>query len=194
MGIIQAGNLARLFNMRQIGEIVFYAFPDNLFVDSMGVGRIPTVDIYYAKVGNIGMSVFTTTIRQQYIDSLMNRERNMFFSSLLYTMKLIGSRFLITVDSISDANRNRKTYLITNSSRLVGLLKNKENYVLIKNRRMRNSLALIVSMARFQNIPAIQVIFPIREVTESKIQHSFQNLIDLIKDVMIFVDGFKQNG
>lgn len=186
--------MARLFNMRQIGEIVFYAFPDNLFVDSMGVGRIPTVDIYYAKVGNIGMSIFTTTIRQQYIDSLMNRERNMFFSSLLYAMKLIDSRFLITVDSISDANSNRKTYLITNSSKLVELLKNKENYVLIKNRRMRNSLALVVSMARFQNIPAIQVIFPIHEVTESKIQNSFQNLIDLIKDVMIFVDGFQQNG
>lgn len=186
MGVIQAGNLVRLFNMRPIGEIVFYGFPDNLIVDSMGIGKIPTVDIYYAKTGDFRVSVFTTMVRQQYIDSLSNRERNMFFSALLYVMKLIDSRFLITVDCVNTIGRNKKAYLVVNSSKLAERFKNREDYVLIKSRRIRSSLSLVVAMARFQKITAAQIILPIRELTESKVQQGFQSLVGLIKDALVF--------
>lgn len=193
MGVIQAGNLVRLFNMRPVGEIIFYGFPDNLIVDSMGVGKIPTVDIYYAKTGDFGVSVFTTMVRQQYIDSLANRERNMFFSALIYVMKLIDSRFLVTVDCVSTTGRNSKSYLIVNSSKLAEMFKNREDYVLIKDKRVRSSLSLIVAMARFQKIPAVQIILPIRELTESKVQQGFQSLVGLIKDALAFIGGPQQN-
>jgi predicted ATP-grasp superfamily ATP-dependent carboligase len=193
MGVIQAGNLVRLFNMRQVGEIVFYGFPDNLIVDSMGVGKIPTVDIYYAKTGGFGVSVFTTMVRQQYIDSLSNRERNMFFSALLYVMKLIDSRFLVTVDCVSTIGKNRKAYLIVNSSKLAERFRDREDYVLIKSRRIRSSLSLVVAMARFQKIPAAQIILPLRELTESKVQQGFQSLVGLIKDALVFIGEPQQN-
>ncbi|MDW8033944.1 MAG: hypothetical protein RMI79_03275 [Nitrososphaerota archaeon] len=187
MGIIQAGNLIRLFNMKHIGEIIFYAFPDNLIIDSMGVGRIPTIDIYYAKTGDFKVSVFTTMIRQQYIDSLLNRERNMLFSALLYVMKLMDSRFLITVDCISRTSRYEKAHLIVNSSELVERFKGSEEYTLIEKRKIRNSLSLIIAMARFVKIPALQLILPIRELTEDNVQRCLQHLVSLIKDAFAYV-------
>ncbi|MEM2941541.1 MAG: hypothetical protein QW304_08355 [Thermoproteota archaeon] len=193
MGVIQAGNLVRLFNMKPVGEIVFYGFPDNLIVDSMGIGKIPTVDIYYAKTGGFGVSVFTTMVRQQYIDSLSNRERNMFLSALLYVMKLIDSRFLVTVDCVNTIGRNKKAYLIVNSSKLAEKFRDREDYVLIKNRRVKSSLSLVVAMARFQKIPAAQIIFPIRELTESKVQQGFQSTVGLIKDALAFIGEPQQN-
>jgi len=188
MGVIQAGNLVRLFNMRPVGEVVFYGFPDNLIVDSMGVGKIPTVDIYHARTGDYNVSVFTTMVRQQYIDSLGNRERNMFFSSLLYTMKLVGSSFLLTIDCVNVSRKNRKSYLIVNSSKLAERFKDREEYVLIRRRRLRSSLTLAVAMARFQRIPALQIVMPVRELTESKVQHGFQSLVSIINDVLAFID------
>jgi predicted ATP-grasp superfamily ATP-dependent carboligase len=187
MGVIQAGNLVRLFNMRPVGEVVFYGFPDNLIVDSMGVGKIPTVDIYHARTGDYNVSVFTTMVRQQYIDSLGNRERNMFFSSLLYTMKLVGSSFLLTIDCINVSRKNRKSYLIVNSSKLAERFKDREEYVLVKRRRLRSSLALAVAMARFQNIPALQIVMPARELTESRVQHGFQSLVSIVNDVLALI-------
>jgi len=187
MGVVQAGNLVRLFNMKPVGEIVFYGFPDNLIVDSMGVGKIPTVDIYHARTGDYNVSVFTTMVRQQYIDSLGNRERNMFFSSLLYTMKLVGSSFLLTIDCINVSRKNRKSYLIVNSSKLAERFKDREEYVLVKRRRLRSSLALAVAMARFQNIPALQIVMPARELTESRVQHGFQSLVSIVNDVLALI-------
>jgi hypothetical protein len=187
MGVIQAGNLVRLFNMKPVGEIVFYGFPDNLIVDSMGVGKIPTVDIYHARTGDYNVSVFTTMVRQQYIDSLGNRERNMFFSSLLYTMRLVGSSFLLTIDCVNVSRKNRKSYLIVNSSKLAERFMDREEYVLIRSRRLRSSLALAVAMARFQKIPALQIVLPIRELTESRVQHGFQSLVSIINDALAFI-------
>jgi len=189
MGVIQAGSLIRLFNMKHIGEIVFYGFPDNLIIDSMGTGRIPTVDIYYAKTGDFVISVFTTMMRQQYIDSLENRERNMLLSALLYVMRLIDSRFLLTVDCISMRNRDGGAYLLVNSPRLVKKFRNKEGYVLLERKRVRSSLSLIVAMARFMKIPAVQLILPIRELTESSVQHCLQHVVSLIKDALNYVGG-----
>ncbi|MBO3842851.1 MAG: hypothetical protein FGF48_10640 [Candidatus Brockarchaeota archaeon] len=187
MGVIQAGNLVRLFNMRPIGEIVFYGFPDNLIVDSMGVGKIPTVDVYHARTGDFNISVFTTMVRQQYIDSLGNRERNMFFSSLLYAMRLVGSSFLLTIDCVNASSKNRKAYLIVNSSKLAERFKDREEYILVKGRRLRSSLTLAIAMARFQKIPALQIVLPIRELTESRVQHGFQSLVSIINDVLAFI-------
>ncbi len=187
MGVIQAGNLVRLFNMRPVGEIVFYGFPDNLIVDSMGVGKIPTVDVYHAKTGDFNISVFTTMVRQQYIDSLGNRERNMFFSSLLHAMRLIGSRFLLTIDCTNVVGKNKKTYLIVNSSKLAERFKNNEDYALIKGRRVKSSLTLAVAMAKFQKMPAIQIILPAKELTESRVQRGFQNLVNIINDALSFI-------
>jgi len=189
MGVIQAGNLVRLFNMKLVGEIVFYGFPDNLIVDSMGVGKIPTVDIYHARTGDYNVSVFTTMVRQQYIDSLGNRERNMFFSSLLYTMRLVGSSFLLTIDCVNVSRKNRKSYLIVNSSKLAERFMDREEYVLIRSRRLRSSLTLAVAMARFQRIPALQIVMPVRELTESRVQHGFQSLVSIINDVLAFIGG-----
>jgi hypothetical protein len=189
MGVIQAGNLVRLFNMKPVGEIVFYGFPDNLIVDSMGVGKIPTVDIYHARTGDYNVSVFTTMVRQQYIDSLGNRERNMFFSSLLYTMRLVGSSFLLTIDCVNVSRKNRKSYLIVNSSKLAERFMDREEYVLIRSRRLRSSLTLAVAMARFQRIPALQIVMPVRELTESRVQHGFQSLVSIINDVLAFIGG-----
>lgn len=189
MGIIQAGSLIRLFNMRPIGEIVFYGFPDNLIIDSMGTGRIPTVEIYYAKTGEFVISVFTTMMRQQYIDSLMNRERNMLLSALLYTMNLIDSRFLITVDCVNTSSKDRKAYLVVNSLRLVERFRNREEYALIEGKRVRNSLSLIVAMARFMKIPAVQLILPIRELSESNVQLCLQHLVSLIKEAFVYMGG-----
>ena len=177
----------RLFDMKPVGEIVFYGFPDNLIVDSMGVGKIPTVNIYHARTGGFNISVFTTMVRQQYIDSLGNRERNMFFSSLLYAMRLVGSSFLLTIDCVNVSSKNRKAYLIANSSKLVERFKDKEDYVLVKGRRLRSSLTLAVAMARFQKIPALQLVLPIRELTESRVQHGFQILASIINDVLPFI-------
>jgi predicted ATP-grasp superfamily ATP-dependent carboligase len=188
MGVIQAGSLVRLFNMKPIGEVVFYGFPDNLIIDSMGVGKIPTVEIYYAKTGDFGISVFTTMMRQQYIDSLVNRERNMLLSALLYAMKLMDSRFLITVDCINMANKNGKAYLIVNSSKLVERFRNREEYSIIERRRVRNSLTLAVAMARFLKIPAVQLILPIQELTESRVQQCLQHMVSLIKDAFTFIE------
>jgi len=187
MGIIQAGSLIRLFNMRHIGDIVFYGFPDNLVIDSMGTGRIPTVEMYCAKTGEFVMSVFTTMMRQQYIDSLTNRERNMLFSALLHAMKTMGSRFLVTVDCIRFQDKNGKAYLVVNSPKLVEAFRNREEYSLIRGRRIRNSLSLIVAMARFVNIPAVQLILPIRELTESNVQHCLQHVVSLIRYAFTYV-------
>ncbi|MEM1557364.1 MAG: hypothetical protein QXR44_01850 [Thermoproteota archaeon] len=175
--------------MRHIGEVIFYGFPDNLIIDSMGAGRIPTVEIYYAKAGDFVISVFTTMMRQQYIDSLMNRERNMLLSALLYTTKLIDSRFLITVDSISTKIEDEKAYLLVNSTRLAERFKYREEYALIKGKRVRSSLSLIVAMARFMKIPAVQLILPIRELTESSVQHCLQHLVSLIKEAFNHIGG-----
>jgi len=177
----------RLFNMKPVGEIVFYGFPDNLIVDSMGVGKIPTVDIYHARTGGFNISVFTTMVRQQYIDSLGNRERNMFFSSLLYAMKLVGSSFLLTIDCVNVSGKNRKAYLIVNSPKLAERFKDREEYILVKGRRLRSSLALAVAMARFQKFPALQIVLPIRELTESRVQHGFQSLVSIINDALAFI-------
>jgi predicted ATP-grasp superfamily ATP-dependent carboligase len=187
MGIIQAGGLIRLFNMRPIGEIVFYGFPDNLIIDSMGTGRVPTVELYYAKTGEFVISVFTTIMRQQYIDSLTNKERNMLLSALLYTMSLIDSRFLITVDCVSTARKDGKAYLVVNSPRLVERFRNREDYTLIEGKRIRNSLSLIVAMARFMKIPAVQLILPIRELAESNVQLCLQHLVSLIKEAFAYI-------
>ncbi|MBO3769518.1 MAG: hypothetical protein QXS51_05520 [Thermoproteota archaeon] len=187
MGVIQAGNLIRLFNMKHIGEVVFYGFPDNLIIDSMGTGRIPTVDIYYAKTGDFVVNVFTTMMRQQYIDSLLNRDRNMLFSALLHVMRLMDSRFLITVDCISRTSRDEKAYLVVNSSKLVEKFKENKEYTLIEGRRIRNSLSLIVAMAKFVGIPALQLIFPIRELDENNVQLCLQHVVSLIKDAFAYV-------
>ncbi|MGQ9479651.1 MAG: hypothetical protein ACUVQ0_06555 [Thermoproteota archaeon] len=187
MGIIQASNLVRLFNMRQIGEIVFYGFPDNLLVDTMGIGKIPTIDIYYGKAGDFGVSVFTTMIRQQYIDSLLNRERNMLYSSILYTMKLINSKFLLTIDSISSRDTEEKTYLIVNSRKIVERFNDRSDYILIRHRRIRSSLTLPVAMTRFENILAAQILMSIRGLTEDNVNAGFQKLVNFIKEALTLI-------